>query len=326
MSKAILQASDLFGAAALPAPPRVRLYADEIKECTNRLGHHWMYIGVLAIPDHNVGKALQYLEDDRAAGGYAEEIHFTELKNRSGRANGEKTEVARRWVERVLWDHEKIFHFYLLGLNMTNLQASAFGARAEQGDNIYNRFFRTAVASTLRLFFPSPAGVTVSHVFHDASEMETADLFDWHTIWKLSSPEEGITFATDRIRFIDSDHEREPSFPQDSHFIQLTDVLAGGISQCLDARNDKGGCCEIAECLLPLVERLTDRARCRNPNSQYRYHRRISLGFFPRNRLSLKQLEDPVERARSGFYIERHPLFRERLSGQLTLFQGSTSH
>lgn len=316
----MLQASDLFGAAPPQAQVRVRLYADEIKPHRNRVGQRWMYIGLLAVPDEHLGTALQSLQEDRVAGRYDAEVHFSELRNRSGRANGEKTDVARRWVERVLWDHEKIFHFYLLGLNMTNLQASAFGASAEQGRNIYNRFFRTAVASTLRLFFPSSGGVTVSHVFHDTSEMETDDLFDWHTIWKLSSPEQGITFATDTIQFIDSDHERETNFARDSHLIQLTDVLLGGISQCLDARNEKDGCCEVAECLLPLVERLTDPKRISNRNSRFRYVGRISVAFFPRNMLSLKQLEDPVERARSGFYIQRRQLFRERLTGQLTLF------
>jgi hypothetical protein len=320
MDPAMVQAADLFGTPVSASQVRGRLYADEIKEYTNRLGHHWMYIGVLAIPDRNVGKALQYLEDDREAGGYAEEIHFSELKNRAGRANGEKTEVARRWVERVLWDHEKIFHFYLLGLNMTNLELSKFGPRWEQDRNIYNRFFRSATAYALKAFFGSHTPITVSQIFHDNSEMRADSLFDWHTIWRLSSSEEDITFSTDTIHFIDSDHKKEPDFPHDSHLVQLTDILAGGISQCLDARNTKSGCCEVAECLLPLVERLTDLKQASNPNSRFRHLRRISVSFFPKKRLSLRQLEDPVERARSGFYKERRPLFKDREGGQLLLF------
>ena len=315
----MLQASDLFGAAAAPVVARVRLYADEIKPYTNCVGQRWMYIALLAIQDQHSAKALQYLEDERRAGGYPREIHFKELKDPSEGTYGAKTAVATRWVNRILRDHEKMFHFYLLGLNLSNLQHSAFGTGREKHRNVYNRFFRSAVAYTLKAFFGSHRPIKVSEIFHDRNDMDKDDLFDWHTIWKLSSPDEGITFASDRIQFIDSDHEKEVNFPQDSHFIQLVDVLAGAISHCLDDRNTKAGCREVAECLLPLVERLTDPARHRNPNSQYRYHRRISVGFFPDTRLTLRQLQDPFERVHSSFYIDRRLLLRERLAGQLKL-------
>jgi hypothetical protein len=296
---------------------RVRLYADEIKARRNKLGQWWMYIGLLAIPDEHHAGALQHLEEHR--GGYPREIHFKEMKNRSEGPHGQKTAVARRWIDTVLWDDQKMFHFYLLGLNLSNLEPSAFGRGSERDRRMYNRFFRSAVASTLKGFFGRQRPIMVSHIFHDKGEMEKDDLFDWHTPWKLSSADDGITFDTARIEFIDSDHEKEPKFPRESHFIQLTDVLTGGISQCLDATNERAGCCEIAQCLLPLVERLTDPKRVPNRNSRFRHVGRISIAFFPRKKLSSKQLEDPLERARSGLYIERRLLFQQRGSRQLQL-------
>jgi len=94
----------------------------------------------------------------------------------------------------------------------------------------------------------------------------------------------------------------------------------GGLTQCLYARTKKDGCCEIAGCLLPLAERLTDPRRVRNPNSRYRYMRRISLSFFPSKKLTLRELEDAHLRGLSGFYITRRLLFRDQQSGQLPLF------
>lgn len=297
----------------------VRLYADRIKPRSNDLGQRWMYVGLLAIPDDCHARALEQLQDARQEVGYCSEIHFKELKNRSRTLHGDKTAVAKRWTNAVLRDDAKIFHFYFLGINLSNLEHSAFGTGWDKPPNIYNRFFRSAVAYAIRGFFGSHRPITVSYVFHDKDDIESHGLFDWHTIRKLSSPEEGITFDTGRIQFIDSDHEKEPKFPQESHFIQLTDVLAGGMAHCLDATSKKKGCCEVAGCLLPLLERLTDPKRARNPNSRFGYFRRIAVGFFPSKRLSRKQLEDSVQKARSGFYIKRRLLLKERLTHQMTL-------
>lgn len=313
---------DLGGSIRAPQPTRVRLYADEIKPYRNARDEQWMYLGLVAIPESGYRTALSGLLDDRAAAGYEGEVHFVDLRNYSyAHVHNEKALLAKRWVKRVLTDRQKIFHFYLLGLNLDNLQSFAFGRGREQGRNIYNRFFRASVAYVLKSFFGRPGGVVVTHIFHDQGELEHDDLFDWHTIWRLDQAEPGIKFLTDNIRFIDSDHEKELAFPADSHFVQLCDVLLGGLSHCLDARTRKDGCCEIAKCLLPLAERLTDPRRARNPNSRFRYVGRLSMSFFPSKRLKLKELKDAHRRGRSGFYIERRLLFKEEQSRQLSLFE-----
>jgi len=312
---------DLRGRIQAPEPAQVRLYADEIKPYRNAQNEQWMYLGLVAIPESYYRTALSGLTEDREAAKYDHEVHFVDLHNYSyAHVYNEKTLLAKRWVERVLTDRQKIFHFYLLGLNLDNLQPFAFGRGRKQQRNIYNRFFRASVAYVLKSFF-GRTNVVVTHVFHDRSDLEQDDLFDWHAIWRLDQAEQGIRFLTDNIRFIDSDHEKEPDFPADSHFVQLCDVLLGGLSHCLDARTQKDGCCEIAECLLPVAERLTDPRRVRNPNSRYRYVRRLSMSFFPSKRLKLKELKDAHLRVRSGFYIERRLLFKEKKSKQLPLFE-----
>ena len=314
-----MQKPYIIGGAGWRQPPAVRLYADEIKPYRNGLDERWMYIGLLAVPEADFDRIQSWLRQDRNAADYFNEVHFTKLRNASDAgAYNEKTLLAKRWVERVLWDQQKVFHFHLLGLNLTNLQYFAFGTGWEQKRNIYNRFFRTSLTYALKRFFGG-GEVTVTGLFHDASEFEDDDLFDWHAIWRVDRAEPSITFVPDSISFIDSDHAKEKDFPEDSHLIQLCDVLLGGLTQCLDARNRKDGCCEIAKVLLPLADQLVDPRCARSPNSSYRHARRMSVSFFPSKRLKLRELEDDWRRAQSGFYIRRRLLFEEQLGGQLPL-------
>lgn len=313
-------AKDLWGKKHVQATERVRLYADEIKAYRNRQGPQWMYIGLLAIPESKYPSALGGLRQDRERANYPREVHFTELRNRSdAHAHNEKTLLAKRWAERVLYDDQKTFHFHLLGLNLDHLQNFAFGTGREQRRNMYNRFFRASVKGILKYYFGNQ--VVVTALFHDQTNfLEHDDLFDWHSIWRIQQEEPGITFEVDNILFINSDHEKKFDYPDDSHFIQLCDVLMGGLTQCLDARTKKDGCCEIAEILLPLAERLVDPRRAKNPNSRYHYAHRMSMSFFPSKALTQHQLEDPYYSAQSGFYIGRRLSFRDKQTGQLFLF------
>lgn len=296
----------------------VRLYADEVKpsQPSPADGQRWLYIGVLAIPEDLHDFALSLLVDGRREVGYDGEVHF------AGLTQHHKIRLAQRWLQLVLNDNRKCFHFHILGLNLSKLQREAFGeTRREQDRRIYNRFFRSAVALVLKGFFLGEASVNtvrVAAVYHDRTEMEHDDLFDWHTIWRLERDEPSIVFDVRQIHFIDSDHRREARFPSESHFIQLIDVVLGATRQCLDYTSDKPGLVQTAEVLVPLLERLTDPRRASNPNSRYRYFRRCSVGFFPSTALSPDQLTTP-ERLRSRMYVER-PLHMVRVrSGQQSL-------
>lgn len=315
-----LRSVDLFGEVHSRPIVKVRLYADEVKPYVNGLGEKWMYIGILAIPDEEWAKAFDWLQQDRQAIGYDDEVHFVKLRNYSyAHVHNQKTMLAKRWVNRVLWDADKVFHFYLLGLNLSNLQVKAFGDGSERDRNIYNRFFRASVSYVLKSFF-GPTDVLVTGIFHDMSDLRNDSLFDWHTIWRLNQNDAGLAFLSDRIYFIDSDHNQETTYPEHSHFMQLCDVLTGGLSHCLDARNKKDGCCEIAGDLLPLAERLNDPKQANNRNSRYRYVRRIAMSFFPSKKLTLLEIENDWQRAQSGFYKTRKLLLADQQSDQLCLF------
>ena len=309
---------DLFGQTNEPSQVQVKVYADEVKPSyKNKFGERWMYIGILAIPENKYRAALDHLVEDRGEARYDGAVHFVELSNHStARVYNRKTLLAKKWIERILWDSNKIFHFYVLGLNLLNLRHEAFGTGKEQDRNIYNRFFRTALAYALKGYFSNYDQIIVSDIFHHAGHMDTDDLFDWHSIWRLETSEEKLSFDTSRIVFVESDHRKELRYPDASNFIQLTDVILGSVRCCLDATTTRAGCVEIATSMLPLAERLTNEKSRSNPHSRYRYFRRCSVSFFPRKKLSAKQLADPWEVVQSSFYNNRSLLLKEQISGQ----------
>ncbi|MCL5257472.1 MAG: hypothetical protein M1319_06710 [Chloroflexi bacterium] len=296
-------------------PPRVRLYVDGSYDSKNSLGENWTYIGLLAIPEDKYQSAISLLNSDRQAASYSNEVHYKELGVSSNdRQFGMKTKLASLWAQRVMTDFTNMFHFHMFGFNTNKLQWEAFGPGKMKKKNAYNRFFRALTTGAMKISFRGRAVVT--HVFHDKDDMSRHPLFDWHTIWRLNSSQPDLVFPTDRIEFIDSDHQLECTYPLDSHFIQLCDVILGGFRQCLDDSSTKLGCCEVAQKLLPLLQHLVDYRQCNNPNSRFNHANRLSVIFFPKEELTLTQLGDPFARALSGCYKNRPLLFHERISGQ----------
>ena len=301
-------------------PLDVLVYSDEIKPFTNSLGERWMYLGLVIIPGPRYDEARLVLENLRRDVGYNGELHFTTLRNYSyAHQHNKKTLLARRWVEAVLYDSQKTFHYYLLGINLSNIQEQAFGDRGlEQKLNMYSRLYRSSILYSLKSFFPGRQ-VRVA-IYHDKeNSLQQHPRFDRYNIRLINSQEDNISFLKPSVEFVDSDHQKETRFPQASHFIQLCDILTGGISHVFDARNDKDGCNEIARILVPLVERLIDSHERRNPNSHFFHYQRLSLSFFPSKRLKPKELNNPIKRLTSGFYYHRPLLFVERQSGQMRL-------
>ena len=314
---------DFENTATLKNEIELYIYVDEIKKLKNLSNEFWMYIGLLLIEAENKPQNLKYLLKQREKLGYYDELHFRDLTNYSyANIYSEKTKLAKSWIELVLSVYKpRNICFHILGLNLDNLEYRAFGRRQERMRNIYNRFFRSTILYCLKSYFGKYKNIVVKQIFHDKGNLDKDELFDWHTIWRIETEEEKISFSDENIRFIDSDHNKENDFPEESHFIQLTDLVLGATSQCLDATNNRDGCNEIAQIFLPLVDRLNDERRVNNPQSRYDYFRKCGLSFFPKRRLTLDQLEDRWERVRSGFYRNREIILKEKLSGQRNIFR-----
>lgn len=288
---------------------QVYVYVDELKEYRNKLGEKWTYIGALHVPARHHRHAQEQLRSDRQAVGYDQELHFTELRNFSfASEHNSKSALAKKWVERVISDRDKTYHYALLGINLHNLTKNAFGNKSKvRRVAIYNRFLRSLILFSSQYFFPGQ-GVEIVRLFHDESELQHVNWVKTHLIDQINNSSSPVHFPTTyRIQFINSDHNKERHFPRDSHFVQLCDILTGAVTQVLDDRTAKDGCRELAGYVYPIVKSLTcSSSRCpqnMKPEQVNRFH----ISFFPSGKLTGNQLADAQTARRSNFY-EKRPL------------------
>jgi len=173
----------------------------------------------------------------------------------------------------------------------------------------YTRLFRSAVVYAMKSFFT--AGVDVSLVVHDRADVEHDPFFDWHALWRINL-DHGIRCDGTRIQFCDSNHNLPGVDARDSTMIQLTDLLLGATRLGMEATSVQAHKVAVADHWMPLLERLTDERRYRNPNSRFRHVGRCSVSFFPSRALSKAELACDIDRARSRFYVSRRPRLLDR--------------
>lgn len=311
---------DLFGKHyAKIKPISLSIYADEIKKYKNRENENWFYIGILLIPEEKKKVALEKLNIARKESCYDRELHFSSLSNYSyAKVNNEKTLLAKKWLDLLFKDkNDSCYYFTVLGINYSKINLGLFGTdKRELFQNIYNRFFRTAIKSSLSYFF-SKKTIIIENIFHDnENHLAKHIYFDWHCINKLNEEMENISFSTDCITFIDSDHNKEVKHKDEAHFIQLIDIILGSIRLGLDDTTIKDGCCEIAEEMCKLLERMMRKPG--NKNSRYGYYRKYSVSFFPSQRLNSEEILDPQKKIISKIYNNRRMLFADE--NQMELF------
>lgn len=127
---------------------------------------------------------------------------------------------------------------------------------------------------------------------------------------------QNISFNTDHVTFINSDHNEEVTHKDEAHFIQLIDLVLGSIRLGLDDTCTKDGCCEIADKMCALLERIMRKPG--NKNSSYGYYRKYGVSFFPSQSLNSEEILDPQKRLFSRIYNNRRMLFADE--NQLELF------
>lgn len=212
------------------------------------------------------------------------EIHHTEL--RSSRSSKSQKDISKKWINCLIENNKEKrdeIYFHLLFIDLDTLEIDNFGTEKIH-ENIYNRFFRTAITYGTKAFFGSKK-VIIKKVYHDKGNMELHEYFPYLNLVKLDNELDiKITVEDTDITFIDSDHRNylctNNELVEASQLIQFTDLLIGSITQNIYNLSDDVLKKEIAMLLRPLVERLL-RAPY-NPNSSYNYLGRQHISFFPR--------------------------------------------
>ena len=263
---------------------RIKLFCDE-----SGVDGKWLYLGILVVPEYAEIDLLQDLLNKRCAitktwgkctpqCKYHQkndtEVHFSETHK-----SKDTYFVADRWIDYLLQDRKNIY-FYILGIDLTKLDTTKFGSD-NQKNNIYNRFFRTAVLRSVKSYFNSYDQILIENICHDNNTgLETHAYFPWHAIFSIDQKDTKISFNNKEIDFIDSDHKK--SLDNRSHFIQLIDLILGATRNCIDysLKDDRG---KLSEKISDLIQRLIKSPN--NIKSSYAYVGRQKIEFFPKNDL-----------------------------------------
>ncbi len=293
------------------------IYADE------SFHDNWIYMGALFVPLHKKEELLNKLLDCRCTKGKwhenpcledcDHERHDTEVHYQDVGANY-KFKIAKNWLELLLENNKKdlkLIYFNILGIDKSKIDFNLFDKRNREM-SIYNRFFRTLLLGGIKYFFGEE--VTIDHIFHDKGKQEHYSLFSWHPATKIMY-ENKIEINNKKIVFIDSDHRKEDSHPEESHFIQFLDIIMGSICCCFHPPT-KDNKVQLGDTVKPLLKRMINKPK--NTNSRYHYHRKQQVQFFPKNELKDETRELNLfnefvgSTGRNNFYTERPIILKDR--------------
>jgi hypothetical protein len=304
----------------------IDIYCDEVKESSiqgpDGENETWIYIGFLIIPCKQKMQIFSELMKMRCKNGndwstctdycgYHEkngkEIHYQHIKS------ADIYHIADRWIDYFI-DSSNMY-FYALGLNLSRLNLSFFGdcSGSERYYRIYNRFFRTAIQKSVKTYFSDAANIKIRNVYHDNADIENHEYFQWHSIYKLEKTDEKLSFGTDKIQFIDSDHRK--SNDKNSHFVQMADLLLGLFYNSFHFCNNGEKAIRITEKVSPIWDGII-----RNPwdrSSRYGYVKRIDFDFFPKFRIDDEQSVENQLLRYTSFYKNRPILIQNRLQSNL---------
>ena len=308
------------------------VYCDEVKDevvhdpVLDRYDN-WTHLALLLVPADAKPKLVHELSSRRClsdtpqdytactAGcrfheGNNTEVHFTEVKDTT------KFKIAGKWLDFLLDGNRQqlgLVYFYILGLNLANLDLSRFGSDRPE-DNAYNRFFRTALLKSAKGYFHRYDGIVFRNVFHDKGSIETHWCFPWHAIRFIQRNDPKCSFARSQVTFLNSDHREADGHPIDSQLIQFVDLILGSACNCLHRRKTSDHKGALAEKFRPLLKRLIESPN--NRNSSYGYFGCQSIDFFPAVDLNKSSLDDALISFGGGkrnlFYKKRSLLIEER--------------
>ncbi|KXK20876.1 MAG: hypothetical protein UZ18_ATM001000313 [Armatimonadetes bacterium OLB18] len=314
VSSGITYATDLYGDPSLPRVAQIVTFADEIKPSDQS---PWAYMGIVSVPKSQLTTALSKLMEAREAEQYHHELSWSDIDKRAKT----KSNVAQRWLHTLTHDSD-LWQFSILAVDSSKLCQDWFGTgKGEQAKNAYRRFYRANLAHHVGMAHRSHDEVHLSKCFHDCEgNLEADELFDTYPLERVKERLLTVKCIEKRVRFVNSDHAKEPVHPKASHFIQLCDVLMGAVRFVHEEIGSNPCRREAVKPIVPLVERLNDPKRHRNVNSRFAHVGRASLGFFPSRALNAEELEDPLARANSTIFRDRPLKLLTRSAGQEVLF------
>ena len=201
------------------------------------------------------------------------EVHFSDI--RDGRVNRSLIKISKSWLKNYCNNNQKYFT-NVLYINLDNLDVSFFGDSTVNA-NIYNKFLRTLINYGLKCFFSKYDKIVINNIFYDEkTDLERHYFFNTCNLNRISyESSKNIVFES-RVIFIKSEHKEEEKYPNDSHFIQLIDLIIGSIRHNLFRISDSKNKDEVARIIRPLLNKI---------RQNYFDSDKLKVSFFPQNKI-----------------------------------------
>jgi len=260
----------------------IEIFFDEIEPEKNC---NYLIIGALFLNTKDKEKIIKTIMDFRLNKNNEicnlsnTEIHFNKI--RKSRSSHRQKEISKCWLNFFINDFRIMSaHLYV---NMNKLDTSFFGNENVKA-NIYNKFFRTIINYGLRCFFHSYDSIKINNIFYDKKgDLERHSFFNNFNFDKLKYGTKDNIELFGKIIFVDSDHKIEKDYPDESHLIQLIDLVLGAIRQNIFYVSQDELKNELARILRPELNKL---------KKEYWCLKYLKVSFFPQNEIrSVTDLE-----------------------------------
>lgn len=309
----------------------VSIFCDEIKNeklDNGLLGEkeNWDYIGICIVPTNNIPELSKQLNDLRcdAQKKYTQcnnncpyhyknqiKIHYQEYDNTNN------FKIANRWCDVILNNFRPSkFYMHILGINLNKLDKSYFKKTGEEtniDENIYNRFFRTAIIYPLKKFFSNYDVIEIDAVYHDISDMKHHKYFKYQPLKYININENKIICNCNEITFLETNHIN--CLENNNVILQFIDLFLGANFNMLHNSSKQKNKVAIAKKIFPITNRCIN-----NPdNKNSRYYNVYSLSFFPKKKLisNISEFEKEIIK-KDNFYTKRE--MKLQMNGQLSIF------
>lgn len=309
----------------------VSIFCDEIKNAKIDNGEYgekekWDYIGVCIVPTNNVSNLSKHLNNLRCGANkkYNEcndncpyhyknrvKIHYQEYDNTNN------YNIADRWCDVILNNQKPAkFYMHILGINLNKLDKSCFktsGQETNVDENIYNRFFRTAIVYPLKKYFNNYDIIEIDAVYHDTGDMKYHRYFKYQPLKYINFNDDKITCNCTEITFLETNNDN--CLEDNNTLLQFIDLFLGANFNVLHNSSSNKNKVAIAKKIFPITNRFIN-----NPNNiNSRYYNIYSLSFFPKNKLNsnISDLEKQILK-KENFYTNRE--MKLQLCRQLSFF------
>lgn len=295
----------------------ITIYCDEVKnmpykDVISNINEIWDYIGILIVPTKNIKELAYELNSKRCPNNDYNlcenncifhsqnkvKVHYQEL------TNTKNYQIADRWCD-IINDNtinNKKFYTHILGINITNIDKNYFksnGLLTNVDNNIYNRFFRTAIKYAINNFFVEYDEVIIDDIYHDCGNMDYHQYFKKQPLRKLKKEIKKLKINCSEIKTINTDNNN--CLEDHNLMLQLIDLYLGAVMNCLHYSGKKNKE-KIALKLFPVIERCIN-----NPgNKNSKYYKINSISFFPKYKIEKDdEWIDIMIKRQENFYTNR---------------------